>query len=66
MKVLLFAFGGDGTHEYLPHNYAPTRSSTPAPTTPTRARLVARPPPAERHFAGSYLACARATTSTGA
>jgi 4-alpha-glucanotransferase len=23
MKVLQFAFGGDGTHEYLPHHYTP-------------------------------------------
>ncbi len=23
MKILQFAFGGDGTHEFLPHNYTP-------------------------------------------
>ncbi len=23
MKILQFAFGGDGSHEFLPHNYAP-------------------------------------------
>ena len=23
MKVLIFGFGGDGTHEFLPHNYTP-------------------------------------------
>ncbi len=24
MKILQFGFGGDGTHEFLPHNYTPT------------------------------------------
>jgi 4-alpha-glucanotransferase len=36
MKVLQFAFAADGADPTCPTTTAPTRSSTPAPTTTTR------------------------------
>jgi 4-alpha-glucanotransferase len=58
MKVLLFGFGGDGTHEYLPHNYAPqTIVYTATHDTDTLRGWWNAAGEAERHFAGAYLAC---------
>jgi 4-alpha-glucanotransferase len=58
MKVLIFGFGGDGTHEYLPHNYERnTIVYTSTPDTDTARGWWEGARPSERHFAGSYLAC---------
>ncbi len=58
MKALLFAFGGDGTHEYLPHNYVPaTIVYTSTHDTDTARGWWEHATQAERHFAGTYLAC---------
>jgi 4-alpha-glucanotransferase len=58
MKVLIFAFGGDGTHEYLPHNYGPnTVVYTATHDTDTARGWWDAASPALRHFAGAYLAC---------
>jgi 4-alpha-glucanotransferase len=58
MKVLLFGFGGDGTHEFLPHNYAPkTIVYTSTHDTDTVRGWWDNAEDGERHFAGSYLAC---------
>ncbi len=58
MKVLCFAFGGDGTHEYLPHNHVPNTIvySTTHDTNTIRGWWDSATD-RERHFAGSYLAC---------
>jgi 4-alpha-glucanotransferase len=58
MKILQFAFGGDGTHEFLPHNYEPHAFVY----TGTHDNDTARgwwdsAPPAERAFAAAYLGC---------
>jgi 4-alpha-glucanotransferase len=58
MSILQFAFGGDATHEYLPHNFV--RHS--AAYTGTHDNDTARgwwdqAGERERRFAGSYLAC---------
>jgi 4-alpha-glucanotransferase len=58
MKILQFAFGGDGEHEFLPHNYA----RNVVVYTGTHDNDTARgwwdaAPPHERHYAGTYLAC---------
>jgi 4-alpha-glucanotransferase len=58
MKILQFAFGGDGTHEFLPHNYA----RDTVVYTGTHDHATARgwwqnAPARERHFAGVYLGC---------
>jgi 4-alpha-glucanotransferase len=58
MKVLIFAFGGDGTHEYLPHNYVPnTIVYTSTHDTDTARGWWDQTEEHERHFAGTYLAC---------
>jgi 4-alpha-glucanotransferase len=58
MKVLTFGFGGDGTHEFLPHNYAPrTIVYTSTHDTDTARGWWDHASEAERHFAGAYLAC---------
>jgi 4-alpha-glucanotransferase len=58
MKVLIFAFGGDGTHEYLPHNYVPnTVVYTSTHDTDTARGWWDQALERERHFAGAYLAC---------
>ena len=58
MKVLLFAFGGDGTHEYLPHNYVPaTIVYTSTHDTDTLRGWWAAASEDVRRFAGAYLAC---------
>jgi 4-alpha-glucanotransferase len=58
MKVLCFAFGGDGAHEYLPHNHVPNTIvySTTHDTNTIRGWWDSATD-SERHFAGSYLAC---------
>ena len=58
MKILQFAFGGDGEHEFLPHNY-PRHVVV---YTGTHDNDTARgwwdhAPEKERRYAGSYLAC---------
>jgi 4-alpha-glucanotransferase len=58
MKVLIFAFGGDGTHAYLPQNYAPeTIVYTSTHDTDTARGWWDHATDAERQFAGAYLAC---------
>jgi 4-alpha-glucanotransferase len=58
MKVLCFGFGGDGTHEFLPHNYARnTIVYTTTHDTDTARGWWDKATAAERHFAGAYLAC---------
>ncbi len=57
MKILQFAFGGDGGHEFLPHNYG----RDCVVYTGTHDNETARgwwnnAKPRERAFAGSYLA----------
>jgi 4-alpha-glucanotransferase len=58
MKIVQFAFGGDGDHEFLPHNYR----RNCVVYTGTHDNDTARgwwenAPQHERHFAGCYLAC---------
>ena len=58
MKVLIFGFGGDGTHEFLPQNYAPaTIVYTSTHDTDTARGWWDNASDAERQFAGAYLAC---------
>jgi 4-alpha-glucanotransferase len=58
MKVLIFGFGGDGTHEFLPHNYEPaTIVYTTTHDTDTASGWWSHANDRERHFAGAYLAC---------
>ncbi len=57
MKILQFAFGGDGGHEFLPHNYeraCVVYTGTHDNETVRGWWLNAKP--RERAFAGSYLA----------
>ncbi len=57
MRILQFAFGGDGTHEFLPHNYVPNAvvySGTH--DNETALGWWNSAPPRERAYAGSYLA----------
>jgi 4-alpha-glucanotransferase len=57
MRILQFAFGGDGTHEYLPHNYVPnTVVYSGTHDNETARGWWHNAPPHERAFAGSYLA----------
>lgn len=58
MKILQFAFGGDGEHEFLPHMY----DRTTVVYTGTHDNDTARgwwenAKEQERRFAGTYLAC---------
>ena len=58
MKVLIFAFSGDGTHEFLPQNYVPaTVVYTSTHDTDTARGWWDNATDAERRFAGAYLAC---------
>jgi 4-alpha-glucanotransferase len=58
MKILQFAFGGDGTHEFLPHNYVPAMVVYTGTHDNDTARGWWNAAPArERAYAGSYLAC---------
>ena len=58
MKILQFAFGGDATHLYLPHNFAPNcvvYSGTH--DNDTSRGWWDKASHGERHFAGTYLGC---------
>ncbi len=56
MKILQFAFGGDGGHEFLPHNYAPaTVVYTGTHDNETARGWWANAPAHERRFAEIYL-----------
>jgi 4-alpha-glucanotransferase len=56
--VLSFGFGGDGTHEFLPHNYVPnTIVYTTTHDTDTFVGWWKTASAHEKHLAGTYLAC---------
>jgi 4-alpha-glucanotransferase len=58
MKILQFGFGGDGAHEFLPHNYVPNCVVYTGTHDNDTARGWWNAAPArERAYAGSYLAC---------
>jgi len=58
MKILQFAFGGDGSHEYLPHNYGMNCVVyTGTHDNDTTRGWWGHAPEPERTFAGTYLAC---------
>ncbi|HEX5683804.1 MAG TPA: 4-alpha-glucanotransferase [Ideonella sp.] len=58
MKILQFAFGGDGTHEFLPHMWTPNSVAyTGTHDNDTVRGWWDHASPRERAFAGSYLAC---------
>jgi 4-alpha-glucanotransferase len=57
MKVLQFAFGGDASHPYLPHNYSPNCVvHTGTHDNDTTVGWFTSAPPSERSFAQRYLA----------
>jgi 4-alpha-glucanotransferase len=57
MKILQFAFGGDGSHEFLPHNYGThCVVYTGTHDNETARGWWAHARPRERAFAGAYLA----------
>jgi 4-alpha-glucanotransferase len=58
MKILQFAFGGDGQHEFLPHQY-PVACVVYSGThdNDTARGWWRNAAPHERAFAGTYLAC---------
>jgi 4-alpha-glucanotransferase len=59
MKILQFAFGAEGDHEFLPHNYGrPFVVYTGTHDNDTVRGWWAAAKPQERAFAGTYLACA--------
>ena len=60
MKILQFAFGGRGDHEFLPHNY-PSHCVVYSGTHDNDTALGwwDHAPAHERHYAGTYLACKR-------
>jgi 4-alpha-glucanotransferase len=56
MKILQFGFGGDGTHEFLPHNYVPNCVAYTGTHDNDTVRGWWNAAPAhERAFAASYL-----------
>jgi 4-alpha-glucanotransferase len=56
MRILQFAFGGDGTHVYLPHNFTrDTVAYTGTHDNDTVNGWWHAAPPRERAFAGAYL-----------
>jgi len=58
MKILQFAFGGDGQHEFLPHNYTPhVVVYTGTHDNDTARGWWDHAPAHERAYAGTYLAC---------
>ncbi len=58
MKILQFAFGGDGQHEFLPHDYPRhTVVYTGTHDNDTARGWWQQAPERERRFAGTYLAC---------
>jgi 4-alpha-glucanotransferase len=57
MKILQFGFGGDGTHEFLPHNYEPSSVAYTGTHDNDTVRGWWKEAQAhERNFAGAYLA----------
>ena len=57
MRILQFAFGGDATHAFLPHNYVPnTVVYTGTHDNDTARGWWDAAPERERIYAGSYLA----------
>jgi 4-alpha-glucanotransferase len=60
MKILQFAFGGGGDHEFLPHNYATEVAVyTGTHDNDTAVGWWDAASPAERHYAGTYLHAGR-------
>ncbi|MBQ0931831.1 4-alpha-glucanotransferase [Ideonella alba] len=58
MKIVQFAFGDDGTHEFLPHNYDPnTVVYTGTHDNDTVRGWWATATPREREYACCYMAC---------
>jgi len=61
MKILQFAFGGDGNHEFLPHTYArDTVVYTGTHDNETARGWWQNAPARQKHFAGVYLGCTEA------
>uniref|UniRef100_UPI00378351BA 4-alpha-glucanotransferase n=1 Tax=Aquabacterium sp. TaxID=1872578 RepID=UPI00378351BA len=57
MKILQFGFGGDGTHEFLPHNYPPyCVVYTGTHDNDTARGWWDKASERERTYAGTYLA----------
>ena len=60
MKILQFAFGAGGDHEFLPHNYVPNMAVySGTHDNDTALGWWDHATPAERHYAGTYLAAGR-------
>ena len=58
MKILQFAFGGDGEHEFLPHTWRPeVVAYTGTHDNDTARGWWDAASERERRFAGTYLAC---------
>lgn len=58
MKILQFGFGGDGSHEFLPHNWPQAAVAyTGTHDNDTVRGWWNHASPHERAYAGSYLAC---------
>jgi 4-alpha-glucanotransferase len=58
MKILQFAFGGDGGHEFLPHNYTPNCVAyTGTHDNDTAVGWFRTATAQQKHFACTYLAC---------
>jgi 4-alpha-glucanotransferase len=58
MKILQFAFGGDGQHEFLPHNYTPNVVVYSGTHDNDTARgWWDHAPPSQRAYAARYLTC---------
>jgi 4-alpha-glucanotransferase len=58
MKIVQFAFGDDGSHEFLPHNYGPnTVVYTGTHDNDTVHGWWASATPREREYACCYMAC---------
>jgi 4-alpha-glucanotransferase len=66
MKILQFAFGAGGDHEFLPHNYVAAMAVySGTHDNDTALGWWDAATPAERHFAGTYLAAGRADIHWG-
>ncbi len=58
MKILQFAFGGDGSHEFLPHNYAQNCIVyTGTHDNETARGWFNNAHASQKHYACTYLAC---------
>lgn len=58
MRIVQFAFGADGHHEFLPHNYTPASVAyTGTHDNETVHGWWANAPEREREYAARYLAC---------